>query len=176
MALSLDIHLLYLEYIVIVFHISKGYEELCPGCNGLECTATIVVKKRRTLFIDKGSQKAWSGLSPTRNPVHLGLWGLSFPSVESQSETLFLFLFQFTVWWFLTTCNTNCDLVNIVCVYNFKLGLWWVPGQNQSPSSLGPKVRIQTHRSPKNASWVGRKRCIWQCSKFVKIMPRPQVF
>ncbi len=39
------------------------------------------------------TQKAWSGLSPTRNPVHLGLWGLSFPSVESQSETLFLFLF-----------------------------------------------------------------------------------
>ncbi len=39
------------------------------------------------------SQKAWSGLSPTRNPVHLRLWGLSFPSVESQLESLFLFLF-----------------------------------------------------------------------------------
>ncbi len=37
---------------------------------------------------------------------------------------------------------------------NFKLGLWWVPGQTQSTSSLGPKVRIQTHGSPKNASWV----------------------
>ena len=24
------------------------------------------------------SQKTWSGLSPTRNPVHLRLWGLSF--------------------------------------------------------------------------------------------------
>ncbi len=33
------------------------------------------------------SQKAWSGLSPTRNPVHLRLWGLSFPSVESQLES-----------------------------------------------------------------------------------------
>ncbi len=69
------------------------------------------------------SQKAWSGLSPTRNPVHLRLWGLSFPSVESQLEPLFF------------------------CV-------WWVPGQTQSPSSLGPKVRIQTHGSPRNASWV----------------------
>ena len=69
------------------------------------------------------AQKAWSGLSPTRNPVHLGLWGLSFPSVESQSE----------------------------------LGLWWVPGHTQSPSSLGPKIRIQTHWSPKNASWEVQK-------------------
>ncbi len=97
------------------------------------------------------SQKAWSRLSPSRSPVHLGLWGLSFPSVESQSETLFLFLFWFMVLWFLA--NTNCDLVNIVCVYNFKLGLRWVSGQTQSLSSLGPKVRIQTHGSPKNASW-----------------------
>ncbi len=30
------------------------------------------------------------------------------------------------------------------------LGSQWVPGQTQSLSSLGPKVRIQTHRSPKN--------------------------
>ncbi len=39
------------------------------------------------------TQKAWSGLSPTTNPVHLRLWGLSFPSVESQLEPSFLFLF-----------------------------------------------------------------------------------
>ncbi len=39
------------------------------------------------------TQKAWSGLSPTRNPDHsiLRLWGLNFPSVESQLEPLFLF-------------------------------------------------------------------------------------
>ncbi len=66
------------------------------------------------------AQKAWSGLSPTRNPVHLRLCrGLSIPSVESQLESLFL----------------------------------WVPGKTQSSSSLGPKVRIQTHGNPKNASW-----------------------
>ena len=47
-----------------------------------------------------------------------------------------------------------CNLVNIVCVYNLKLGLWLVPGQTQSPSSLGRKIRIQTHGSPNNASWV----------------------
>ncbi len=38
-------------------------------------------------------------------------------------------------------------------IRNFKLALRWVPGQTQSLSSLGPKVRIQTHGSPKNASW-----------------------
>ena len=27
----------------------------------------------------------------------------------------------------------------------------------QSPSSLGPKVQIQTHGSPKNASWDGEQ-------------------
>ncbi len=32
----------------------------------------------------------------------------------------------------------------------------FVPGQTQSPSSLGLKVRIQTHGSPKNASWDGQ--------------------
>ncbi len=31
----------------------------------------------------------WSGRSPMRNPVHLRLRGLSFPSVESQLEPLF---------------------------------------------------------------------------------------
>ncbi len=38
------------------------------------------------------SQKAWSGLSPMRNPVHLRLWGLSFPSVESQFNRTFVFV------------------------------------------------------------------------------------
>ncbi len=38
------------------------------------------------------TQKAWSGLSPTRNRVHLRLWGLSFPSVEIQSEPVQDFL------------------------------------------------------------------------------------
>ena len=62
------------------------------------------------------SQKTWSGLSPTRNPVHLRLWGLSFSVLG--------------------------DVPN------------WDSGQTQSPSSLGPKVRIQTHRSLKYAFWV----------------------
>ncbi len=74
----------------------------------------------RTISMGRKAQKAWSGLSPSRNPVHLRLWGLSFPSVESQLEPL-----------------------------QFETGT----GQTQSPSSLGPKVRIQTHGSPKNASW-----------------------
>ena len=60
------------------------------------------------------SQKAWSGLSPRRNPVHLRLWGLSFSVLG--------------------------DVAN------------WDSGQTQSPSSLGPKVQIQT-RSLKNAFW-----------------------
>ena len=63
------------------------------------------------------TQKTWSGLSPTRNPVHLRLWGLSFSVLG--------------------------DMPN------------WDSGQTQSPSSLGPKVRIQTHESLKYAFWEG---------------------
>ncbi len=40
------------------------------------------------------SQKAWSGLSPTRNPVHLGLWSPRLAPTESQSTPLLLFLFS----------------------------------------------------------------------------------
>ncbi len=57
-------------------------------------------------------------------------------------------------------------LIHIVCVYNWKLGLWWVPGQTQSTGFLGPKVRTQTLESPKYASWVTSP------NKFKLLMPK----
>ncbi len=57
----------------------------------------------------------------------------------------------------------GCDGISDHASWNEVFHYWDTklscPGQTQSPSSLGPnslgpKVQIQTHGSPKNASWV----------------------
>ena len=62
-------------------------EEFVPG--GVQQTQ----KLEPFWSTDQRLQKEWSGLSPTRNPIHLRLWGLSYPSVKRLVEPLFLFLF-----------------------------------------------------------------------------------